>query len=177
MSFDSRVVASQQSSPRRIKLSLQQQEQIKELFHLFDSDGGGSIDRDELETGLVALGFQSADKVGKELQQSVSFLLHSVGAAESDGLSLEQFTALMMGEILGQDPEKEIESLFCVLSTYAGEHQDMITLSKLQRACQDYGVKLSSEELELIMTAVASSRDGTVSLQAYSELMRRSAWF
>jgi Ca2+-binding EF-hand superfamily protein len=41
-----------------IKLSDTQLAQIHEIFDLFDTDGGGSIDRRELELALVALGFQ-----------------------------------------------------------------------------------------------------------------------
>ncbi len=32
--------------------------QIKEIFDLFDTDGGGTIDRRELDLAMVALGFQ-----------------------------------------------------------------------------------------------------------------------
>jgi Ca2+-binding EF-hand superfamily protein len=34
--------------------------QIKEIFDLFDTDGGGYIDRRELDLAMVALGFQVA---------------------------------------------------------------------------------------------------------------------
>ncbi len=32
--------------------------QIREIFELFDTDGGGSIDRGELDFAMSALGFQ-----------------------------------------------------------------------------------------------------------------------
>ena len=33
--------------------------QIKEIFELFDTDGGGTIDRRELEFAMIAMGFHS----------------------------------------------------------------------------------------------------------------------
>ena len=42
----------------KITLSDTQLAQIHEIFDLFDTDGGGSIDKRELELALGALGFQ-----------------------------------------------------------------------------------------------------------------------
>ncbi len=42
-----------------ISLSTQQENQISDIFNLFDTDGGGSIDRRELNFALVALGFSN----------------------------------------------------------------------------------------------------------------------
>ena len=33
--------------------------QIQEIFELFDTDGGGTIDHKELEFAMIALGFRS----------------------------------------------------------------------------------------------------------------------
>jgi Ca2+-binding EF-hand superfamily protein len=41
-------------------LSEAQAAQIKEIFYLFDTDGGGTIDTQELGFAMVALGFQVA---------------------------------------------------------------------------------------------------------------------
>ncbi len=49
----------------KITLSDIQLAQINEIFDLFDTDGGGSIDRVELELALVALGFRKEDSVRK----------------------------------------------------------------------------------------------------------------
>ena len=35
-----------------------QQSHIREIFNMFDTDGGGTIDAGELDVALVALGFQ-----------------------------------------------------------------------------------------------------------------------
>jgi centrin-1 len=51
-----------QQSPEssgQITLSEAQEAQIREVFYLFDTDGGGTIDVKELNSAMMALGFQA----------------------------------------------------------------------------------------------------------------------
>ena len=50
-----------QEDPNDLQITLSEAEeaQIREIFDLFDTDGGGSIDKRELEIAMIALGFQS----------------------------------------------------------------------------------------------------------------------
>ena len=68
-----------------------QERQLAEIFELFDTDGGGTMDREEFRTAMLALGFQGgSDRL--ELDQ-----------VDDDGvLTLEEFMALMKGELTGQ---------------------------------------------------------------------------
>jgi hypothetical protein len=54
----------------RITLSDTQLAQISEIFDLFDTDGGGSIDRRELDLALVALGFQKEKKSSRQKESA-----------------------------------------------------------------------------------------------------------
>jgi hypothetical protein len=77
----------------RIALSESQEAQIREIFNLFDTDGGGSIDRREMDFAMVALGFQS--KGG----QANAATAERIEAIVADGtVTLEEFSALMTGE-------------------------------------------------------------------------------
>lgn len=44
------------------KLTDQQKQEIKEAFDLFDTDGSGSIDENELRVAMKALGFEAKDE-------------------------------------------------------------------------------------------------------------------
>ena len=50
-----------QEDPNDLQITLSEAEeaQIREIFDLFDTDGGGTIDKRELEIAMIALGFQS----------------------------------------------------------------------------------------------------------------------
>ncbi len=117
-----------------ISLSATQKKQITEIFNLFDTDGGGTIDRKELGFALGALGFNSnKDKDANE----------AVNAIVSDGtVTLDEFIQLMMGEVNGRDPMEEARQIFAVLSKSDGESKNdgYITFNKLELATREFGV-------------------------------------
>jgi Ca2+-binding EF-hand superfamily protein len=130
----------------QITLTKQQVDQIKEIFALFDTDGGGSIDRKELEFAMLALGFQNADNnlKGKEKEAAASSAL--LDTIVGDGkVTLNEFIALMTGEVLGRNQFEEAMSVFAALSRADGNemHDNLITTSKLEAACLEFGVGLS----------------------------------
>ncbi len=126
----------------QISLSAGQQNQIREIFELFDIDGGGYIDRKELQFALSALGFQEENQL-KGRNAETANLLDSI---LSDGtVTLEEFSALMTGEVLGNNPYEELQAVFAALSMSDGEnrHNNLITAGKLETACQKFEVSLS----------------------------------
>ena len=130
----------------RIALSSAQEAQIRDMFNLFDTDGGGSIDRKELEFALDALGFR--DMRSKKVDSSTTALVENILA---DGaMSLDEFSAVMMGVISGRGPLEDVKAAFAVLSRSDGltEHDRLITLSKVQAANQEV------EVLELVGVGV-----------------------
>jgi Ca2+-binding EF-hand superfamily protein len=124
---------------KRISLSAAEVLQIREIFNLFDTDGGGSIDRQELEFAMTALGFHSKDVHGASKIEAVE-LMDTIVA---DGkVTLDEFTALMTGEVRGRDPFEEARTAFAVLSQSDGErkHDEIITLHKLESVCRTFEV-------------------------------------
>ena len=91
----------------KIALSEAQSSQIREIFELFDTDGGGNIDRSELDLAMVALGFQKKQRsraTPAKPRPSVmsSGMLDSI--VKDGSVTVEEFTALMTGAIGGRDP-------------------------------------------------------------------------
>lgn len=136
------LVASSKRANQPIVLSDAQENQIKEIFALFDTDGGGSIDRKELEFAMTALGFQSQDAdvdrlKGKHSTSSV------IDVIAGDGkVTLAEFMSLMSGEVLGRNQYEEAQTVFAELCKSDGEerHDNLITLRKLKAACQKFKV-------------------------------------
>ena len=109
---------------------------------MFDTDGGGYIDSRELDMALVAMGFQrkNANPKRQSNMDNTSQMIQTIAADGS--VSLEEFTALMMGEISGRDSMDNLHSVFHVLSSTneSSGHENLITLTKLQQACQTFEV-------------------------------------
>ena len=137
-----------------LSLSDAQENQIREIFELFDTDGGGSIDRKELGFAMTALGFHrqlrqdsktyrlTGRLTGKKSSGPASNLLDAIVA---DGkVTLDEFMALMTGEVLGHNQYEEVLTVFAVLCKSDGEgrHDNLITLDKLEAACRQFEVGL-----------------------------------
>ena len=169
----------------QITLSPQQEEHIRRIFELFDTDGGGTIDRKELRAAMYALGFQSAKQTKKDMQlecvqadaEQRSSMLEALG---SQSVSLDEFTALMKGELLVVDPLEEIKVVFAVLCGMDGGcSPGKITISKLRKAVQEFQIKLSDSELCLMISHVDADEDGsgTIDEKEFLRLVSFSSWF
>jgi Ca2+-binding EF-hand superfamily protein len=131
---------------RKITLSATQSEQIREIFELFDTDGGGCIDRGELDFAMVALGFQKKQRArNARLQNTNSEMLDSM--MEDGTVTLDEFEALMTGELGGRNPVETLLAVFAVLSNCnldrgKSVEDSYITLATLSEACDMYEVLL-----------------------------------
>ena len=128
----------------QIVLSAEQRVQIREVFDLFDTDGGGTIDRSELNAAMVALGFQ--DKIHKNLNGNTKDKSRAVieNIVNDGAVTMEEFNSLMMGELSCGEPRETLQAVFAVLSQSSGEnlHTKCITLSSLQDVCKEFKVLL-----------------------------------
>ncbi len=120
-------------------LSAAQVAQITEIFNLFDTDGTGCIEQREIGFALSALGFQTGTD-GRSQQE-----LDALDAIMGDGkVTLEEFSALMTGDIGGHVLYEEARTAFAVLSRSDGDSMNdgLITLSKLEAVCLEFRVQL-----------------------------------
>jgi Ca2+-binding EF-hand superfamily protein len=149
----------------QIALSKAQEDQIREIFDLFDTDGGGTIDSGELTFAMEALGFRNkASKFGASEAEAA---MEEIAA---DGVvTLEEFSSLMMGQLSGRDPKENMLSVFAVLSqSEGGEFVDDkgITLEKLETVCDMYKVRHPSLPLVFDLCASVSALNVLARVQA-----------
>ena len=129
-------------SYKQTTLSAAQADQIREIIELFDTDGGGFIDQQELQFAMTALGFQTKDS-GNQRKGKHKEALEVMNTLIEDGkVTLEEFSALMTGEISSQDPYEEAQTAFAVLSRPDGDLMcdGLITLKKLEAVCSEFAV-------------------------------------
>ena len=137
------------AATHQIALSASQKAQITDVFDLFDTDGGGTIDQKELNYALVALGFQS--KVAKAAKAIISDPTITHLLEGNGSVTLEEFSALMRGEIGGADPRDTLWAIFATLSREGPEAEGragargLITVPKLEAVCRDFKVRRTSQ--------------------------------
>ena len=184
-----------EDSIESFQLSDAQRAQIKEIFDLFDTDGGGSIDRREKDAAMFALGFQplsDSSTPGQRAPQNAQVSQeascngdgsHSAVLADSDQtpqtITLAEFTTLMKGEHVVRDPMDAISAAFAELSGGNDLDSDCCTVSVegLKRACCKYDVKLSEDELHQLIDELDVDADGSVDKIEFMRLMRHAPWF
>jgi calmodulin len=170
-----------------VVLTPQEQSQIKDIFGLFDTDGGGSIDIDEMNAAMFALGFQPSIGNIKLKEKGEVHVDH-----KNKAVSLEEFTSMMKGEVMIASPLDAIWAAFSTLShcDQEGEKQkpvskqacsrqrgSVVTLEGLKRACRQYDVMLSNEELKVMMDDTDRNGNGYVDREEFMQIMHNAPWF
>jgi Ca2+-binding EF-hand superfamily protein len=160
LDVNSSIIPLQQShdpidDTHQIALSSTQEIQIRDMFNLFDTDGGGTIDKKELDFAMDALGFQtvklessmSGPIITSRIKKGATLTGSNAGLVSimADGtMTLEEFSTVMMGKITGRSPAEDVRAVYSVLSKSDGvpAHDGLITQSKLHNICQDFKVFL-----------------------------------
>merc|ERR1712216_459439 len=88
-------------------LTYQQRQEIKEAFELFDTDGSGSIDANELKTAMRALGFQPKT-------EEIKRMLTDLDVDGNGTVEYEEFEGLMAGKMADKDPKGELLKTFAI---------------------------------------------------------------
>ncbi len=175
-----------------VELSDQQKAQIKEIFDLFDTDGGGSIDCREKDAAFYALGFTpsfgpalqvSHGRSQDSVQESKDSSSAPIEENPSQSISLHEFTQLMKGEQVMRNPLDAIWGAFAELSGAPGTQQvdasgqPEVTLEGLQRACSKYDVWLSQDELSQMIADTDKDGNGSVDKDEFLHIMNQTPWF
>jgi Ca2+-binding EF-hand superfamily protein len=157
-------------------LSQQQSEQIKEIFCLFDTDGGGTMDRTELAVAMCALGLQSG-RTNQAQKLSNERMINTIDSDHSNSISLSEFQSLMKGELTMSNPLQEIRAVYAGICSMDSSDPGQINLLKLRLATQKYQVKLYDHELIVMLDEVDYDGSKTVDEVEFIRIMNLSTWF
>merc|ERR1711918_7067 len=86
-------------------LTQDQVEEIKEAFDLFDTDGSGSIDVNELKVAMKALGM---DAKSEEIRK----LINDIDTDGDGTIDFDEFLAMMTARKQGEDTREDLLKVF-----------------------------------------------------------------
>jgi Ca2+-binding EF-hand superfamily protein len=183
----------------RIKLSQEEQEQIKEIFELFDTDGGGSIAATEMDAAMLALGFKTfkhiktAGSLQNVYESSMDSDLEKLDKDGSRTITLDDFTGMMTGEAIGLGPLEAIWTAFSALSrsdnlsnglatlsescSRSNDGWGSVTIDSLKRSCKEFDVKLSEDELLFMIGETDTDGNGIVDKEEFMRIVKNAPWF
>lgn len=139
-------------------LVLLQLQEIREVFEQFDSDGGGSIDVDELRWAMKSLG-QNLTRAESEA------LMLELDTGGDGKIEFSEFVDFIKPKILNQDFEEEVKKLFGefatvpaldedgnpVINRYEQQEMAFITKDGLRKIANEIGERCNDEELDEII--------------------------
>ncbi|KAF4325479.1 hypothetical protein BBO99_00002034 [Phytophthora kernoviae] len=159
--------AAMRRKPKPVKKVLDEEdlEEIKEAFHLFDTDGSGSIDVRELKAAMRALGFQVKKA---EIRQ----LIADIDKDESGTINLDEFIEMMTGKMArnSRDSREEITKIF---QLFDDDNTGKISFRNLKRVCTELGETLTDEEMQEMIDEADRDGDGLINEEEFFRVMKK----
>merc|ERR1712196_427429 len=131
------------SSMAKHGLTQDQVEEIKEAFDLFDTDGSGSIDVNELKVAMKALGMDAKS---------------------------EEILAMMTARKQGEDTR---EDLLKVFKLFDDDKTGTVSFKNLKRVCQELGENMTDDELKEMMDWADKDGDGVLNEDEFINAVMR----
>jgi Ca2+-binding EF-hand superfamily protein len=125
-------------------LSDAEKQELRQAFNLFDQDGGGKIDSDEVRVVLRVLGFNPSLE---ELRRLVA----EIDPKGSGTVDFNQFTKILLKKISEPLPTDDMVRSFNNLDV---DMDGYITIDDLTAVAEELGEDLSQEELHQIIMSV-----------------------
>jgi centrin-1 len=141
----------QEKSPH-FDLTGKQLQEIREMFDLFDTDGSGSMDPDELRIVMRALGFNPT-------KAQVWELASEFADEDNESLCFEEFLFLMAAKLSEKDSHAEMMRGFRLFDV---EGRGFIGFRDLKRVAKELGEHISDEDIQIMIDESDKDGDGEI---------------
>lgn len=148
-------------------LTAQEVRDLRTVFDAFDGKSRGTINEQEMQTAMTALGFRISEQ---EIQEAVS----DMGITNSK-IEFENFLSVVVdrqGD--ARDAHEEIIQVFKMLDRSG---QGRVTLEDLMQACADAGETLTEKELSDMIYEADQDGDNAVSQAEFMQIMLKTNLF
>ena len=141
-------------------ISEDQIREYREVFNLFDKDGGGSIDTDELGAVMRSLGQNPSEADLKEMVKQVDI--------DGNGtIDFEEFLGLMANKTDDIGTEEDIVKAF---ELFDKDHKGYFTLSEMRSVLANPGEKNVDEDVNEMIRR-ADKGDGKIDYKEFVKIM------
>lgn len=142
----------------KIDLTEQEKKDLKDAFNLFDTDGNGTIDVQEMKAALDAMGFEASG--GDTIYQMI-------GQIDTDGsgaVDLQEFTEFFSRQVVKVHTRKSVREIFDMFDV---EGKGYITKDDIEEVAHDLGDYVDPKEAGLAFAQVNTSKTGLISFQEF----------
>uniref|UniRef100_A0A7S3PJ03 Calmodulin n=1 Tax=Aplanochytrium stocchinoi TaxID=215587 RepID=A0A7S3PJ03_9STRA len=133
------------------------------VFELFDEDGNGNIDIDELGRMVNKIQQGSSPPTRDELES----MMASVDADKNGNIDFSEFVTLMTNRVKHDDPDKEIRDAF---SSFDEDGSGAIDKSELKKVFAALGITIDDQGLADIISMADKNDDGEIDFEEFKEM-------
>ena len=119
-------------------LSEEQLEEFREVFTLFDKDGGGTIENDELGTVMRILGQNPSES-------EIDAMIKEVDQDGNGEIDFDEFCVMMVKQLEQNEPAEELVEVFRMFDKDSNGQIDWYDLGV---AFKELGEKVNDDELK-----------------------------
>eukprot|EP00744_Colponema_vietnamica_P011345 GILI01015956.1.p1 GENE.GILI01015956.1~~GILI01015956.1.p1 ORF type:complete len:201 (-),score=53.19 GILI01015956.1:138-692(-) len=150
---------------RRVELTDEQRQEIREAFELFDSDKNGYLDSHEVKVAMRALGF---DVKKEEVMRLMDDVCVTRDQHNQPLMDIQGFTDIMTDKFATRDPRQEMIKAF---QLFDEQNTGKISLRSLRRVARELGENLSDDELQAMIEEFDHDGDGEINLEEFLAIM------
>ncbi|VUZ56472.1 unnamed protein product [Hymenolepis diminuta] len=143
------------------ELSMEEIDELKEAFALFDKDGNGSISRGELKYLMTSLGQNPT-------RENIKKMIDEVDVDGNGLIDFDEFLKLMKKKIDDCQPERELKEAFQVFDMNGDGY---ITQTELMRTMEGFGERVSRRESVDMIRHADIDGDGRVDYEEFVKMM------
>ncbi|KAJ9473475.1 Caltractin [Diplonema papillatum] len=136
-------------------------DQIKEAFNLFDTDGSGAIDSEEMSLALKGLGF------GEYSKNEVDRMVREIDLDGNGLVEYHEFAQMVKSRMAQKDSPEELLKSFHLFDKNKGH----ITLQDLKEVAKSLGENPGDDVLKEMMNVADKDKDGVVSFAEFQSMM------
>lgn len=151
-------------STKKIQLTNQQRDEIKQAFDLFDTTGSGAMAFKDIKVVMISLG---TNPTQKDLQKYKA-MISDGGKSDGDKLSCSEFLDIMCMKMAEPDSAAQQQKGFSIFS----REKEYIELDDLLIVAEQLGETMSKEEIkEMVGAANGYADDGKVSYEQFLKIL------
>mmetsp|Transcript_25911 Transcript_25911/g.55467 ORF Transcript_25911/g.55467 Transcript_25911/m.55467 type:complete len:150 (+) Transcript_25911:137-586(+) len=135
--------------------------EFKQAFSLFDKDGDGTIDSEELGTVLRSLGNQPTEEEVEDM----------IREADKDGNGIIDFAEFIEMMPLQERDDNAEEEMMDAFRVFDADGSGSITAEELRQIFVNLGEHLTDEEISDMIEEADTDGDGEINYEEFVQLM------
>jgi len=139
-------------------------DQIREAFSLFDADGSGAIDAEEMSLAMKGLGF------GDQSRDEIERMMRSIDTDGSGLIEYNEFYQMMKAKMSTKDSPEEVIKAFQLFDI---DKTGKINLANLREVARMLGENPGDDVLQEMIAEADDDRDGEISYDEFRNVMNQ----